>query len=69
MGFAVKTPKAPAVDTTPPVVSDTQETDVASDYEQKSARRRGLLSTILTKKGKNGSLATTAQATDNITLG
>ena len=69
MGFAVKTPEAPAVNTEPPVVAETQETDAQTDYEQKSARRRGLLSTILTRNGKQGSLSPAAPAADNRTLG
>ncbi len=69
MGFAVKTPKAPAVNTVPPVVAETQETDAQTDYEQKSARRRGLLSTILTHNGKQGSLAPAAPTAHNSTLG
>lgn len=69
MGFAVKTPKAPAVKTTPPVVADIQEPDIQADYEQKSARRRGLLSTILTHQGKQGSLAPATPSADNTTLG
>ncbi|MBE6419248.1 MAG: hypothetical protein E7031_03880 [Akkermansiaceae bacterium] len=69
MGFAIKTPKAPPVNTEPPVVADTQDTDTQAGYEQKSARRRGLLSTILTNNGKRGSLAPAAPPTDNTTLG
>lgn len=69
MGFAMKTPKAPPVNTTPPVVADTQETDTQADHEQKSARRRGLLSTILTRNGKQGSLASATPAAPNTTLG
>lgn len=69
MGFAIKTPKAPAVKTEPPVVAETQETDAQTDYEQKSARRRGLLSTILTHNGKQGNFAPAAPAANNTTLG
>ena len=69
MGFAVKTPKAPSVKQELPVVAETQETDTQADYEQKSARRRGLLSTILTHNNKQSSLAPAAPATNNTTLG
>ena len=69
MGFAMKTPKAPPVVTAPPVVADTQETDTQADHEQKSARRRGLLSTILTRNGKQGSLASATPPAHNTTLG
>lgn len=71
MGFSVKTstPQAPAVDTTPPVVAETHEGDTAADYEQKSARRRGLLSTILTNKQNRNSLAPATPTAENTTLG
>lgn len=71
MGFSVdaSAPQAPAVDTTPPVVAETHEADTAADYEQKSARRRGLLSTILTNKQNRGSLAPATPAPGNTTLG
>lgn len=69
MGFAVKTPKAPSVKQELPVVAETQETDTQADYEQKSARRRGLLSTILTHNNKQSSLAPVAPAINNTTLG
>lgn len=69
MGFAVKTPKAPSVKQELPVVAETQETDTQADYEQKSARRRGLLSTILTHNNKQSSFAPVAPATNNTTLG
>ncbi len=68
MGFAVKTPKAPSVKQELPVVAETQEPDTQADYEQKSARRRGLLSTILTNN-KQSSLAPAAPAANNTTLG
>ncbi len=69
MGFAVKTPKIPAVESTPPVVAETQDTDAQADYEQKAARRRGLLSTILSNKEKNTGLAPAAPVGNNSTLG
>lgn len=69
MGFAVKTPKAPSVKKELPVVAETQEPDTQADYEQKSARRRGLLSTILTHNNKQSSLVPVAPAANNTTLG
>ncbi len=58
MGFSklFKTPTvapvaAPAtVEQEPPTVSETQENDTQADYAQRSAHKRGLLSTILTKR-------------------
>ena len=69
MGFAIKTPKTPTINSEPPVVTETQETDMQVDYEQKSARRRGLLSTILTANGKKNALTPVHPETDNRTLG
>lgn len=69
MGFAVKTPKVPAVESTPPVVAETHDTDAQADYEQKATRRRGLLSTILSNKEKNAGFAPAAPAANNSTLG
>ncbi len=52
MGFAKpKAPAAPATVTTPPpTVTETQENDLKADYSQRAARRKGLLSTILSKR-------------------
>ena len=69
MGFAIKTPKTPTINSEPPVVTETQETDMQVDYEQKSARRRGLLSTILTDNGKRSALTPTRPEAENKTLG
>lgn len=61
----------PVVKNDPPVVTEVQATDAAADYDQKSARRKGLLSTILTDRSTRGNGALTATATDsgNSTLG
>lgn len=69
MGFVIKTPKTPTIESEPPVVTETQETDMQADYEQKSARRRGLLSTILTDNGKRNALSPTRPESENRTLG
>jgi hypothetical protein len=53
-----------------PVVADTQESDTAADLNQRQARRRGLLSTIITGNGKNTSGgAMTRHTSDGSTLG
>lgn len=69
MGFAIKTPKTPTIKSEPPVVTETQESDMQADYEQKSARRRGLLSTILTANGKKNALTSARPESENRTLG
>ena len=70
MGFSIKTPSPQQTKTPPPVVADTQETDTAADLNQRQARRRGLLSTILTTNGKNVSAGVmTREASDGSTLG
>ena len=70
MGFVKKiiSPAAPqsatSVYTPPPVVADTADTDSAAAYEQKSARKKGLLSTLLSKQNQRGT-----STTGNTTLG
>ncbi len=71
MGFltpSVPTASAPVVEQNePPVVTQVEDSNASADYEQKSARRRGLLSTILT--GRTTALGTTAASKGNTTLG
>ncbi len=50
MGFS--SPKSPAVYTPPPTVTETQQPDTQTDYAQRSARKRGLLSTILSNRNR-----------------
>lgn len=71
MGFAIKSPKvsaqAPAaVDSTPSIVTETVDVNTARAQDQKSARKKGLLSTILTRR-TGGAL--TPQTSGNTTLG
>lgn len=69
MGFMKPSvPSAPPVQSPPPVVSDTVESDAKEDYSQKASRKKGLLSTILTNKRSAGAMAA-AQGTGNSTLG
>lgn len=79
MGFL--TPSAPAAPTVvrstptvkddPPVVTEVQANDIAADYDQKSARRKGLLSTILTNRSTrvNAALTSATANSGNTTLG
>lgn len=70
MGFAVKTPKSPATVTTePPVVAETHEPDTVAEQEQRAARRKGLLSTILSVNSQKNGMRAAAPAADNTTLG
>lgn len=69
MGFSIKTPSPSQPKTPPPVVAETQPTDTAADYNQRNARRRGLLSTILTDKGKSDSSGVLSRVSDGSTLG
>lgn len=70
MGFMKPSvPSTPAVESLPPVVSDTVESDAKSDYSQKASRKKGLLSTLLTNKRPAGTMAAAAQGTGNSTLG
>lgn len=69
MGFVKKiiapaTPQSAANVYTPsPVVADTADSDSAAAYEQKSARKKGLLSTLLSKQHQREA------STANTTLG
>ena len=51
----------------PPVVTEVTQNDTAADYDQKNARRKSLLSTILTPRP--GTLATGGSNSANSTLG
>ncbi len=42
----------PTVKMEPPTVTETQPSDSQADYSQRSARKRGLLSTILTNRNR-----------------
>ncbi len=66
MGFkkllGIDTPSASAADspatvTSPPTVTETQEVDTQADYAQRSARKRGLLSTILANRNRTAGVA------------
>lgn len=63
MGFT-KAPSTPAVTEVIPVVTETTEQDTVNSYEQSSANRKGLLSTILSARRDQE-----AQAEGNTTLG
>ncbi len=67
MGFSklFKPASVPTTSVEPPTVSDTQEQDARSDYEQKASRRRGLLATILSDSNRSK----TPAAPGNSTLG
>lgn len=72
MGFLK--PSAPSVDSTPtlsepPVVAEVAETDTRADYDQKSVRRKGLLSTILAGRSNGSAMTSAAQNSNNTTLG
>lgn len=62
------TPSVPqsihTVSTPPPVVADTVDSDSGANYEQKASRKKGLLSTILSKQNQH-----TATTGGNTTLG
>lgn len=62
MGFATKTPSTPTTKVIP-VVSETTDTDTEASTESQT-RRKGLLSTILTKNRQ-----TSADEDGNTTLG
>lgn len=74
MGFVRKiiSPSVPqsihAVSTPPPVVADTIDSDTAANYEQKATRKKGLLSTILSKQHQSNNTPATANR-GNSTLG
>lgn len=73
MGFIRKaiSPAAPSsvktVSTPPPVVADTVESDTTAGYEQKAANKKGLLSTILSKRRQQNAVRQPGAA--NTTLG
>ncbi len=71
MGFMK--PSAPAtIEEAPPVVAETADSDTQNAYDQSAKRRRGLLSTILSRKESNAgnTSANTAQrAGSQSTLG
>lgn len=76
MGFSnlFKTPSAPTtVKTEPPVVTVSQDENVAAGQQQKDSTRRGLLSTILSRSGNKRSSLNTAGSNNtpggNNTLG
>ncbi len=65
---------APAATTAPatvtsstPVSPETQEVDLRSDYAQRSSRKRGLLSTILSNRTRSAGLGSSSGG--NATLG
>ena len=72
MGFAIKSPKmstaAAAADSTPAIVTETVDDSTARAQDQKRARKRGLLSTILSTRNRGGAL-TSQNPTGNTTLG
>ncbi len=73
MGFnkLFKTPSVSSpstVETEPPTVTEVQEVDTRSDYAQRSSRRRGLLSTILSNRNRVGALGGSS-VSGNKTLG
>ncbi len=55
----------------PPVVTEVQVNDAAADYDQKAARRKGLLSTILTDRStrRDAALIAAGDNSANSTLG
>lgn len=70
MGFAVKTPKTPAtVISEPPVVAETHEPDSVAEHEQRAARRKGLLSTILSDSNRSNGMQAAATTAEHSTLG
>ena len=70
MGFAVKTPKVPAtVISEPPVVAETHEPDAVAEHEQRAARRKGLLSTILSDSNRSKGMQAAATNAEQTTLG
>lgn len=63
MGFMK--PSAPAtIEEPPPVVAETADSDTQNAYDQGASRRRGLLSTILSRRENNAgnTSANTAQS-------
>lgn len=71
MGFVIKSPKvsAPATATAQPtVVTETVDVTAARAQDQKNARKRGLLSTIMSTHNRGDVLSPQAP-TGNTTLG
>lgn len=68
MGFAFKTPKIATAEpkVAPAVVTETVQEDTTRNYAQKSANKRGLLSTILSNRNRT---FPTASQGGNSTLG
>lgn len=63
MGFMK--PSAPAtIEEPPPVVAETADSDTQNTYDQGASRRRGLLSTILSRRENNAG-NTSANSTQN----
>ncbi len=55
------------VETSPPVVTATQDTDTQADYAQRSSHKRGLLSTILSNRNRASGMSSSSGG--NNTLG
>ncbi len=68
MGFSNLFSSPPTVDTPPPTVAEVQDNDTQADYAQRSARKRGLLSTILSNRNRQQATAGSASGS-NKTLG
>ncbi|MCQ2371379.1 MAG: hypothetical protein MJ058_04935 [Akkermansia sp.] len=69
MGFSTPSPApAPAPTATIPVVTDSEPTETKAAYEQTAARRRGLLSTLLSRRTQPAQDSPAAN-TGNPTLG
>ncbi len=66
MGFGTVSSPAPA--TPPPTVTETQVTDEKADYAQRSSRKRGLLSTLLSSRNQAAGLGS-SNSEGNKTLG
>ncbi len=66
LGIDTAAASTSTVDTTPPTITQTQESDTRADYAQRSARKRGLLSTILTNRNRTTG---SSQSGGNTTLG
>ena len=71
MGFLnPKAPSAPEIKKEPVIVTEVVDTAAESDYSQKAANRKGLLSTILSSQKNSGSaISASASHQGNTTLG
>ena len=68
MGFMTPSVPSPSTEVKePPVVTEVTQNDTAADYDQKNARRKSLLSSILTPRP--GTLSTAGSNSANSTLG